>query len=285
MKRSFALLSLIAVLVLIATVVGIFYQTPEPRIEHTTVRGEEAVFHGSGLYRYDPVSLAREGIVWDAVNLFLGLPMFAVTIALARRNSVRGQLMLLGMLFYFFYVYLMYATMVAFNQLFLVYVTIFALSSVAFFINLKNIDVFHLAARVSDRFPHRLLIGFTLAVGTLLILLWGKLTISVTVTGQFPTEVAGMTTLETQALDLGMVVPLMYATGYLLWRRSHWGYLLAGISVTFAFLMSVTIPAWIVVPLVEDGKMNMIEAVPFLVLCIVGLYVAIRFYRNVRRES
>lgn len=67
------------------------------------------------------------------INLSIGLPLFAVAIYLSQRNSMRGRLLLGGLLFYFFYVYAMAMTGHAFNRLFLVYVAIFALSAVAFF--------------------------------------------------------------------------------------------------------------------------------------------------------
>jgi len=79
-----------------------------------TVRGEHATYQGSGLYRYDPASVAREGVVWDVIDLCLALPLFAAAIVLSQHNALRGRLLLGGMLFYFVYKYLMYAVMVAF---------------------------------------------------------------------------------------------------------------------------------------------------------------------------
>jgi hypothetical protein len=73
MKSSKALIwlsSLIAVLVLVAAA-GVFYQTPGAHISFVTVRGEHATYQGSGLYRYDPASVAREGVVWDVIDLCL----------------------------------------------------------------------------------------------------------------------------------------------------------------------------------------------------------------------
>ncbi len=126
-KAGIWLSALIAVLVLVAAAAGVFSQTPGAHVSFVTVRGEHAIYQGSGLYRYDPASVAREGVVWDVIDLILALPLFAVAIVLSLRGSLRGRLGLCGMLFYFVYKYLMYAVMVAFNPLFLVYVAIFAL--------------------------------------------------------------------------------------------------------------------------------------------------------------
>ncbi len=58
MKKITILCGLIWVLILLATAVGVFYQTPGAPIAYTTVRGEQAVAQGSGLYRYDPAVAA-----------------------------------------------------------------------------------------------------------------------------------------------------------------------------------------------------------------------------------
>ena len=272
---------IIFALVLIVTAVGAFYHTPEPPVEYTTVRGQRAVFQGSGLYRYDPVSLVREGVIWDVINLFIGLPLFAVAIFLALKKTLQGRLLMGGLLFYFFYVYLMYAMMMSFNILFLAYVAIFALSAVSFFRNMRYIDVPLLPEQVSEGFPRTLFIVFSVALSAALLLLWLGRIVPVMTSGRFPEELAGLTTFETQALDLGFVVPLSLSAGLLLWRRSPWGYFLAAVAITFGLMMFITIPAWIIIPLLQDAKINVLEAVPFLALCLIGLVIFILFYGNV----
>jgi hypothetical protein len=276
----------ILLLVLIAAVVGVFYQTSGNHIAYLTVRGEHATYQGSGLYFYDPASVAGEGILWDVINLVLALPLFVVAIVLSWHNSLRGRLLQAGMLFYFFYQYMQYAVMLAFNPLFLVYVTIFALSAVAFFLNMQSIDVSRLSEHLSVRFPHRLIIGFTLVMSAALTLLWvGGRIIPYTIAGRFPDELAGMTTLQTQAFDLGLVVPLLISTAVLLGRRSPWGYFIAAISCTFGFIMCITIPVWIAVPMIQAGQMNLIEAVPFTLLCLIGLYVSGRYFWSIHEDK
>jgi hypothetical protein len=276
---------LIWCLALVATATGVIHQGEGGHVASVTARGEPATLQGHGLYRYDPASVAREGIIWDAINLFVGLPLFGGAVYLARRNSLRGRLLLSGLLFYFFYVYLMYATMVAFNPLFLVYVAIFALCGVGFFLNLSRIDVAGLPARMSPRFPRRLFTVYSIALSVMLVLLWSKLVASILTSGRFPPDIAGMNTLQTQALDLGLVVPLALASAVLLARRSPWGYLLTGVIVAFGLMMCITIPTWIAVALIEQGTINPVEAVPFLVLCLVGLVLAGLFHRNVQEGA
>jgi hypothetical protein len=285
-KKTLTLFTgVILLLVLVAAATGIFYQTLGAHISFVTVRGEHATFQGYGLYYYDPASVAREGIIWDVIDLCLALPLSIVAIVLTWRGSLRGQLLLGGMLFYFFYKYMQYAVMLSFNPLFLVYVAIFALSAVAFFVNLGGIKVSSLPKHISAHFPRWLFIVFTLVMSSALIVLWLGRIIPYTLAGRFPDELAGLTTLVTQAFDLGIVVPLLLSTAILLWRRSIWGYFLGGISLTFGFVMCTTLPAWIVVPLIQVGQMNIIEAVPFLLLCLIGLFVAGRFFWSVQEKE
>jgi hypothetical protein len=49
--------------------------------------------------------------------------------------------------------------------------------------------------------------------------------------------------------------------------------------------MSITLPAWMAVPLIQAGQLNLIEAAPFTLLCLVGLYVAGRFFWCVQEEQ
>ncbi len=289
MKSSKAVLwlsSLMVLLVLMAATTGVFSQTPGAHIAYVTVRGEHATYQGSGLYTYDPASVAREGIIWDGIDLVLALPLVVMALILSWRGSLRGRLLLGGMLFYFFYQYMQYAVMMAFNPLFVVYIAIFALSGVAFFLNLQSLDVSRLPAQMPARFPRWLFIGFPLVMSAAITILWvaGRI-FPYMQAGRFPDEIAGLTTLQTQALDLGLVVPLLISTAILLWQHSPWGYLLAAISLTFGFVMSVALPAWMVVPLIQGGQMNLIEALPFSLLSLIGLFVAGRFFWGVHEEK
>jgi hypothetical protein len=49
--------------------------------------------------------------------------------------------------------------------------------------------------------------------------------------------------------------------------------------------MFITIPTWIAVPLIQGGKINLIEAIPFLLLCLVGFVLAVMFYLSVQEEK
>jgi len=281
-KKTITLLSLlILLLVLAATSTGVFYLTDEDSFDFVTVRGDTVTIRGSGLYKYDPKSLASEAVAWDTVNLAVGLPLLLVSIYLFNKNSLRGKLSLTGLLFYFSYVYLMYAVMVAYNQLFLVYTAIFSLSLITLILSLQHIEIHKLPSMVSKRFPRRAISVFVIAFGGVLLLLWlGRIVPSIS-SNSIPVGFEGLTTLPTQALDLGLIVPLALSSGILLWKRSAWGYFLSSIAITMGFMMFLAIPAMIVGPLLIGAHVNLIEIGVMAFFALVGLFFAGLFYRNI----
>jgi hypothetical protein len=44
------------------------------------------------------------------------------------------------------------------------------------------------------------------------------------------------------------------------------------VSLSYGLLVSITVPAFIVVPLIQDGEMNLIEGSPLLAVRLVGLF-------------
>lgn len=104
MTRQAVLSAIIVLLVLAATATGIFYQTEGSQIAGVSARGQAVTYQGSGLYKFDPVYFVREGVVWDCINLFVGLPLFAIASVMALSGSLRGKLFVGGLLAYFFYV-------------------------------------------------------------------------------------------------------------------------------------------------------------------------------------
>ncbi|MBN1523133.1 MAG: hypothetical protein JW904_01515 [Spirochaetales bacterium] len=281
MKLSIYFSAAIIILVVCAASMGIFSTSGGKSFEHETVRGETALISGTGLYRFDPAVLAREGIIWDAVNLFIAIPAFVIILVFSARGSFRARLMHTGFLAYFFYVYLMYAVMMAFNIMFLAYVAVFALAGAAFFINLWGISIRDFLHHVSPRFPRKTFAIYFLILSAALVILWTGRIIPVMTSGVFPKELAGLSTFQPQAMDLGMIVPMALSAAILLLRNSPPGFFLAGIGITHGLMMFITIPGWIVIPLVQDGYTNWAEAVPFLLICLTGIFLFVLYFKNI----
>ncbi len=158
------LVSLVALLALVAAGAGLFYQTDGEPYPYTNHRGETVMLTGRGLYAYDTVSFNAQMQANDFVTLALGLPLLLVSAWLARRGSLRGHLLLTGTLGFFLYTYMSMSFLAAYNALFLVYVALFSLSLFAFILSMLAFDLKTLPGRFSARLP-RGLIAATLFAG------------------------------------------------------------------------------------------------------------------------
>ena len=226
-KAVIGLSSLIVVLALIATGVGLFWQDGGSPFIFTTLRGGTATIYGQGLYRYDSLFAATGYKGQDAVTLVLGIPLLVLCIVLYRRGSLRGGWLLMGMLAYFLYVYASMALGAAYNSLFLVYIALFSASLFAFVLAFTSIDLQTVSARFSTRLPHRAIAIFLFVSGLLTLFVWLEPLVGVLVRGQPPKLLAASTTIITDVLDLGIIVPALFLSGALVLRRDPRGYQIA----------------------------------------------------------
>src|SRR5690242_14470426 len=97
--------SLIVVLALIAAAIGLFYQDGGSAFSFTTLRGQSVQIYGQGLYRYDTPIAAVGFRAADAMTLILAIPLLVISTMLYRRGSLKGKLLLTGVLAYFLYNY------------------------------------------------------------------------------------------------------------------------------------------------------------------------------------
>ena len=115
----------IGILALIAAGLGVFWQGEGQPSEFLTLRGKTVMIQGRGLYQYDTVNLAAQAIGQDMVTLLVGIPLLIISVTLSKKGSLQGKVLLPGTLTYFLYTYVSYAFGVAYNILFLVYVSLF----------------------------------------------------------------------------------------------------------------------------------------------------------------
>jgi len=135
----------------------------------------------------------------------------------ARAGSLRAHIVWLALLFYFAYTYLMYVV-TPFNDVFLLYVAAIGLASYGVLDGLLRIDV-TVASAAFTEFPRRALGGFLVAVGALFVTLW-LAQILPAIPGDVPEALIVYDIPNAvHVLDLAFVLPLMIATGVLLFRR------------------------------------------------------------------
>ncbi len=281
------LVPLIFVLAGFAAGMGLFYQHPGQPYPVTSFRGEEVSINGRGLYYYDTVSFAAQQQGNDFVTLLVGLPLLAVSTWLAFRakpgsaTGLRSLLLLTGTLGFFLYTYMSMSFLTAYNQLFLVYVALFSLSLVAFLLSVLSVDVRALPQAFTDRLPQRGIAALLLVAGVFLLVAWLGRIVPPLLKNQIPV-LENTTTLVIQALDLGLIVPLVILAAILLLRRSVWGYLLSSVAVMKIITMGLAVCVMGVNMTLAGTPESPVLVGIFLALTLANLVMAYQLLKSVR---
>lgn len=208
----------------VASLLGLF--GPADPVSFTTVRGGAVDLFGAGIYHYDSLFSGAGNRGTDVVTLGIALPLLALSVRGYRRGSLRWQLILTGALAHFLYVSASVAMGAALNQLFLVYVTVFAASLWGFILSVSNIDISQLA-RVAKLLPSRPPAVLLVVSGVVTVFIWVGPVLAAQFDGTAPARLDAYTTLVTVAIDCAVIAPAAIASGLLIWRRRPWGYLMA----------------------------------------------------------
>ncbi|MBK6325109.1 MAG: hypothetical protein KA362_00785 [Chloroflexi bacterium] len=274
------IIPLIALLALLAAGTGLFYQTAGDSYPFTSHRGETVMINGHGLYYYDTVSSAAQQQGNDIVTLVIGVPFLAVATWLAFRGSLRGRLLLTGILGFFLYTYLSMSMLTSFNAFFLVYVALFALSLYAFILCMMSFDLATLPRHFSERLPRRWIAGLLFVIGGFLSLAWLAKVVTPFLQNVTP-PLENTTTFVIQAMDLALIVPLAVLAGILLLRRSAWGYLLSSVFVMKAIALGLAVSAMSVNMTLAGTPDSLAIMVPFLIISMLNLVAAASLLKHV----
>jgi hypothetical protein len=222
-----ALAVVTALLAGIAAVAGLVWQASGGPATVTSVRSETVDLYREGLYRFDSAFKGGANRGADVVTIALAIPLLAVALAQAMRGSFRARLVLLGTLVWFLYTAVSLALGTAYNDIFLVYVALFSASLFGVAMTFRAIPPAELGARIGPAMPRIVPGAFMLVSGVVTLGIWLQPLVTAARAGEAPALLDGSTTMVTDALDLGVIVPLTFASGVLILRRRPLGYLLA----------------------------------------------------------
>ena len=287
MKTSKTLIwlsALIAVLALIAAGVGLFWRDGGSPFTFTNLHGQTVQMYGQGVYRYDSRLVGTGYRVQDAVTLLLGTPLLVFALLRYRRGSLKGGLLLAGMLTYFLYNYASMALGAAYNNLFLVYVALFSASLFGLVLALTAFDVQALPRHFSNRMPWRGIAVFLIVTGVVLFAVWLFMSIlPALIQGETPLDLGSYTTVITWAMDLGVVGPALIVVGLLLHRRAPVGYLLTATLLVFSTVLGISLAAMGIAQFLTGlfGIGQFIGmVVSFAILALVALWFTVVLFRN-----
>ncbi|MGB7538934.1 MAG: hypothetical protein WBM17_10370 [Anaerolineales bacterium] len=285
-RRILTILTIAIILLsILAAGAGLFWPSTGEPFEFTSVMGERVEITGSGLYRYDPTSGSVQAQAQDAVTLFIGVPVLAAALILANRGSLRGRLLLTGVLGYFFYTYTSMAFGTWFNPLFPIYIALFGLSIYAVALAAAQIDLPALPAHCAEGYPRRGLIALCFGTAAFLLIAWSGRFVPELFSGKAPYGLESYTTLFIQVMDLGIVVPLAVVSGILLWKRRPLGYLLSSILVVKGASMGIALVAMIVNMGRSGVESSPVEAGVFIFLAAVMLLLGWKTLGSVTEKN
>jgi hypothetical protein len=275
---------LVALLALLAAGAGLFWPAPGTPFTATTVRGETVELYGQGLYRYDTSFKAPILRGTDAVTLFVCIPLLLMAIVLYHRRSLRGALLLAGLLSYFLYHAASLGLGVAYNELILVYILYFSAGLFAFVLALTSIDLRELGRRVSATLPHRAMAVFLFLAG-LSVFVWLIEIIGSLLEGRPPQHLAVYTTEPTFIIDLGIIAPTAFLAGVLVLRRVPLGFLLGAVLLILNALVGIMVVAQTIAQSLADITLTALEfaafVTPFVLMSLVAFWLVVRLFRSI----
>jgi hypothetical protein len=273
---------LIVPLAILAASAGVFWRGAGEPYPFDTLRGETVMIRGHGLYRYDTVNSAAQETGTDIVTLLIGVPLLAAGIALSRKGTLRGQLLLTGALGYFLYTYGAMCFLTAFNPLFLVYVALFSLSLFGFILSMSSLDAGEIASHISTGFPRRAVAIYFIVVAAFLSLAWLGLVSPHLLAWTPPPGLESAITMVIQALDLGVIVPTSFVTAALLLKQQPWGYALSSVLLLKILTMGAALIAMITGQILAGVSIDPVTSVIFVLISISGIVLGVVTLRSIR---
>ena len=285
-RRGLALLLIVVALGAgIASGLGVFARGDGSTKAATSIRGESYEYVTNGVYAYNAERVVAEGVGWDIFTLFVVVPGLFAAAWLVARGSLKGRLFALGLLAYTFYQYLMYAMTWALGPLFPLWIALYAASLAGIVWLVANVSLSELARCVTPRFPARGMAVFSGLMGLALVGMWSQ-RIALGLAGDYETAMLlGQTTMVVQALDLGLVVPLLVFTALAAWARRPVGYLLASVVAVKGVTMSGAIVAMLVSAWVVEGRADVFGFAMFGTAFAATVLLAWRTYTNVTEPT
>ena len=281
--RSLGVLT--AVLGAAASAAGLLSRGPDP-VGAVSVRGQAVELYGSGLYQYDTLFVGAGNRGTDLVTLVLGVPLLLACLWGAARGRRAAALLLPGAFAWFLYVYATLSVNAAYNDLFGVYVVLFAASLFGGALAVRALDVAQLPA--AGALPRRLVGWLMLVAGVVTPVIWLGPVVAGQIAGEVPDRLDTYTTFVTYALDSAVIAPAAVLAGVLVLRGRALGYVIAIPLLVILAGLAPTITAQTAFQLGAGADVTPAEVVGpiggFVVLAVVAVVGLVRIVRGAGRD-
>ena len=207
----------------------------------TMIQSAVGVFHPQIFS--DPTITAGNARGTDFVIFFVALPVLVISMILARRGSLRAQLIWVGALVYLLYNAVIFSFATAFNPLFLLYVATLSLSFWSLVILLSQMNIESIRAQFVETKPIRWFAGYLIIISLLFLLTWIKQIVPAMFSNTTPAFLSGtiLLTSPVQVLDLGFLLPSGFLGAVWLWKKQARGYTLTGLLLVMMAIETLSI--------------------------------------------
>lgn len=288
MRRLITFFTLIIiVLSAFASIVGILNYSSLNFKDFVTVSGMHTEILVKGIYKYNIKAWVLGGMPWDIVRLVFGIPLLIVSFILYLKNSLRGTMIFIGVLFSFFYQYILWAIGWHFNALFLVYTLTYGLSLSTMILVIISIEPKRIEQSVNNKFPLKSVAIFIIFIA---IMLFFKCVGEIAPTlpnGELAGQFTGYYNLFDQSLDIGIMVPFSIFIAALLIKRNTYGFLLSTVSlILFINLGFSVIAGQAILGIMTDTfSIQIIGITIFATFILIDGFILVRLLKNINSVS
>ncbi|HKJ68128.1 MAG TPA: hypothetical protein VKA68_09260, partial [bacterium] len=215
----------------------------------------------------------------DLVSLILGVPLLIVSLIYAIQGSYKGRILWMGSIGYALYTSATYLFGLAYNQYFLLYVVFFSFSLFTFIAGLMHLDMTALSKQFTGDFPVKSLAAYFFLAGILILVLRLGEIIPALIEGDLPRSIllSEATTNVAYAIDLSVLVPLLFLSANWIWYRTAHGYVMSGILLVLALLSGLATLTGFLCMFRNDQPLVMGQVVFFGLFTIFALLLLIHY--------
>lgn len=239
--------------------------------------------YGTESYDKENAAWKVQAQVQDVIDLLLVSPFLLLSALLTFFNRRIGLSLWSGVTLYLIYTFSIYCFSIHFNQLFVLYCLILGVSFYAFaFIVYKQSNE-HTYFYLEDDNLRNVIGTYLSAVAVCFYAVWLLEIITAQWEGTVPKslQAVALFTNPVHVLDLSLVLPGVFMTGLLLWKKNQLGLLLAPILLTFFVLMDITI---LVLSIAQSGSssVNWGLCIVFMVMGVFSAALLFLYFKKLR---
>lgn len=262
---------------------GIFMNAGPGNYQFVSLHGEKVTIYGKGLYQFESAKLGPQARAQDVVTILIGIPLLIISLYYSRKGSLKGRLLLAGTLSYFLYTYMQF-TSIQYNQMFLIYIILMAVSLYAFILVMMSFDMKALGSSFNDKIPVKFIAGFEIFTALGLSMRWLSDLIPSIINNTFPAELQHYTSIPVYSMDLGLVVPTFLVAAILLLKKKPFGYLLSAVMIFKGVTMWAALTAMTIALVIQGIQMSFGEMVMAPIFSLITIYTLVLMLKNINEN-